>query len=192
MGFWQRMALAGYTGTPAGEVMHFVGEGAAAVQGWIDSVYHRTPVLSPWVRELGYGGGGGRACDTMDFGVGAGASATVVATYPYANQMDVPTAFDGREGPEPPPPPAGWPSGYPIHIYVQGTITAHRFMVDGTTTPIEHVWLAPGDPLAMGLLRNEFILYAHAPLRPATRYRLQATGTNGAGAVNLDQVFTTR
>src|SRR5262249_29626800 len=109
--FWDRMMAAGYTGSPAFEDMAFMGDGAGAVQQWIDSIWHRTPILSPWVREIGYGNAPG--CDTMDFGVGLPTPNDVVATYPYAGQTGVPVDFDGRfEGPPPPAPPTGWPSGY--------------------------------------------------------------------------------
>jgi len=189
--FFDRMRAAGYTGSPASEDMSFLNNGAGATQQWIDSVWHRTPVLSPWVRDIGYGSAAG--CDTMDFGVGTATSANVVATYPYANQINVPTSFDGRfEGPMPPAPPTGWPSGYPVHIYLRGTVTAHTLTLDGSATPIAHVWLFPGDPRAMGLLRYEYVMYADRPLTARTRYRVQIAGTNGAGAVNLNYVFTTR
>ena len=54
---------------PSFENMHFLGRGAGAVQGWIDSVWHRTPVLSPWIGDQGYGRASG--CDTMDYGGGS-------------------------------------------------------------------------------------------------------------------------
>ena len=38
------------------------------LSSFIDSVYHRTPVLSPWLRHVGYGGA--ESCDTIDFGTG--------------------------------------------------------------------------------------------------------------------------
>jgi hypothetical protein len=189
--FDQRMRNAGYTGSPAFEDMHFVGNGRSAVQGWIDSVWHRTPVLSPWVRDFGYGSS--TSCDTMDFGRGAASPVNLVATYPYANQTGVPTSFDGtREGPNPPAPPTGWPSGYPIHIYLRGgTVTSHTLTVDASGAALTHVWLAPGDPRAMGLLSTEYVMYADRPLTSATSYRVRIVGSNAGGAVNLDYVFTT-
>jgi hypothetical protein len=190
--FWDRMTAAGYTGSPAFEDMAFSGNGMSAVQQWIDSVWHRTPVLSPWVRDIGYGSG--TSCDTMDFGTGASTPSTVVATYPYANQTGVPTSFNGlTEGPTPPAPPSGWPSGYPIHIYMQGgSITSHVLTLTGSTTPIAHVFIASGDAAAMGLLPNANVMYANSPLTAATRYHVHIVGTNVAGPVTLDWDFTTR
>ncbi len=191
--FSTRMTAAGYRGSPSFEVMAFVNNGTAATQMWIDSIWHRTPVLSPWTLDMGYGSATG--CDTIDYGVGAGSSvpATTIATYPYANQTGVPVSFSGNEGPPPPPPPTGWPSGYPITIYFRGTIATHTLTVDGSATEIPHTWLAPGAPESMGLLSREFVMYAHRPLTAATRYRVRATGTAmGGGATSIDFVFTTR
>ena len=190
--FWDRMSMAGYTGSAAFEDMAFSNNGASAVQQWIDSVWHRTPVLSPWVRDIGYGSATG--CDTMDFGNGAAASNTITATYPYANQTGVPTSFDGRyEGPMPPAPPGGWPSGYPIHVYAKtATITAHVLTLTGSSTPIPHIWIGSADAAAMGLLPNANVMYANAPLTAATRYHVHIAGTYTGGPLALDWDFTTR
>jgi hypothetical protein len=193
VGFSDRMRAAGYTGSPSFEVMAFVNNGTAATQMWIDSIWHRTPVLSPWTLDMGYGSAAG--CDTIDYGVGAGGSvpASTIATYPYNNQTSVPVSFSGNEGPPPPAPPTGWPSGYPITIYFRGTLSTHTLTVDGSATEIPHMWLAPGSAQAMGLLRNEFVMYANRPLTAATRYRVRATGmASGGGATTIDFVFTTR
>jgi hypothetical protein len=186
--FSDRMRAAGYTGVAKSEDMHFLGDGAAAVQGWIDSVWHRTPVLSPWTRDLGYGTAG--RCDTMDFGQGEATADSVVVTYPYAGQTGFPTAFAGNESPAPPTPPGGWPSGPIVHVYARGaTIHSHVLRVDSTGELVPHRWLAPGDS---AFLRDEFVLYAHSPLRAATRYRAHITGTTARGPINLDWTFTTR
>jgi uncharacterized protein YkwD len=181
--FWERMAAAGYTGSAASEDMAFSNNGASAVRQWIDSVWHRTPVLSPWIRHCGYGGAPG--CDTMDFGRGPSTPSSVTAVWPYANQTGVPTSFDGRfEGPMPPAPPTGWPSGYPITIYVQGSLTTHTLTVDGESTPIDHVWITPSDS---PLLSTEYVMYANGPLSGGTTYRVHVSGS-----VDLEWTFTTR
>jgi uncharacterized protein YkwD len=181
--FWERMAAAGYTGSAASEDMAFSNDGASAVRQWIDSVWHRTPVLSPWIRHCGYGGAAG--CDTMDFGRGPSTPSSETAVWPYANQTGVPTSFDGRfEGPMPPAPSGGWPSGYPITIYVQGSLSTHTLTVDGDSTPIDHVWLTPGDS---PLLSTEYVMYANEPLSGGTTYRVHVSGS-----VDLEWTFTTR
>jgi len=148
-------------------------------------------VLRPWIGEMGYG----RAsrCDTADYGGSSGAPREQVVTYPYPAQNDVPRSFNGREGPTPPAPPGGYPSGYPITIYTLGEITTHRLTVDGSDTDIPHVWLYPGHPDTSSLLRQEYVMYAHAPLDSGTTYRVRASGTDTSGAaVELDFTFTTR
>ncbi|MCB9592556.1 MAG: hypothetical protein H6719_07480 [Sandaracinaceae bacterium] len=187
-----RMRAAGYSGVPVAENMHFIGNGASAVQGWIDSVYHRNPVLRPWIGEMGYGRSG--ACDTSDYGGFSGADRNLVLTYPYPAQRDVPLSFDGRrEGPNPPAPTSGWPSGYPVTIFAQGDITTHRLTVDGSETDLPHVWLYPGHPDTYTLLRQEYVLYAEEPLTAGTTYRVRAEGTTPSREpFTVDFTFTTR
>jgi len=189
--FDARMREAGYRGTPIAENMHFIANGRGAVQGWIDSVYHRNPVLRPWVGEMGYGRDTG--CDTADYGGGSGASTDLTVTYPYPAQADVPPSFNGREGPTPPAPPSGYPSGYPITIYTLGELTEHRLTIDGSDADVPHVWLYPGHPETSSLLRQEYVMYAHEPLQRATTYRVRASGTTRSGApLSVDYTFTTR
>ena len=62
------MTAAGDTGSPRSEVMAFSGDPVSAIGQWINSVYHRTPLLSPWLQEMGYGMTAD--CDTIDMGQG--------------------------------------------------------------------------------------------------------------------------
>jgi len=182
-----RIKAAGYTGMGWAECMAFMGDPAGAVKTFIDSVYHRTPVLSPWYRDMGYAGGTG--CDTIDFGPGTTAEKTVTAYYPYDGQIDVPLSFNGaQEGPTPPVPSTGWPSGYPITLYGQGiTVSAHQIVVDGTTTPLAHIWL-DGDS-SLGTTAK--VLYTEAPLGANTTYRVTIDGTTSVGSVHFEWSFTT-
>ena len=171
--------------------MGYVGDGARAVDLWVDSVWHRLPILSPWVREVGYGRA--RGCDTMIF---AWAEAPVTAgpvTYPFNGQTDVPRAFDGRrEAPPLPAPPGGWPSGYPIIVYARDVeITSHD-LLDGNKVPVPHIWIAPEHPAARGILGREHILYAYRPLEPATVYTVQLEGLREGWPIRLVWTFATR
>jgi hypothetical protein len=182
-----RIKAAGYTSNGWSECMAFRGDPAGAVKTFIDSVYHRTPVLSPWYRDMGYGGGTG--CDTIDFGPGTATAKTVTTFYPYDGQIGVPLSFNGaNEGPTPPVPPTGWPSGYPITLYGQGiTVSNHQIVVDGTTTLLAHQWL-DGDTTLGSTAK---VLYTDAPLTANTTYRVTITGTSTAGSVTFDWTFTT-
>jgi hypothetical protein len=183
-----RMKAAGYTGNGWSECMAFSGNPASAVKMFVDSVYHRIPVLSPWYTDMGYGGGTG--CDTIDFAPGPSAAAnTVTAVYPYDGQIGVPLSFNGaQEGPTPPVPSTGWPSGYPVTLYGKGiTVSSHQIVVDGTATPLAHVWLDGDSTLGS----SAKVLYTEAPLTANTTYRVTIEGTTSSGSVRFEWTFTT-
>jgi hypothetical protein len=182
------MRAAGYMGRGGNECMAFTNDPVRSTMMFVDSVYHRTPVLDPWMRELGYGAGEG--CDTIDYGQGEMTPESVTAVYPYAGQTAVPTSFDGsREGPEPPMPDSGWPSGYPVTLYARDlSVTSHTIMVDGTTVDLPHQWLAEDDPTLPSYAK---VLYTDAPLEANTTYRVTISGTIEGAERDFDWTFTT-
>jgi hypothetical protein len=182
-----REKAAGYTGNNWSECMAFLGDPVGSVTMFINSVYHRTPILSPWMRDVGYGSG--TKCDTIDFGTGPTTPATVTAVYPYNGQTGVPTCFNGsREGPTPPAPSTGWPSGYPITIFARNlTVTTHTIVVDGTTTQLAHQWL--GNDSTLG--PSAKVLYTDSPLSANTTYRVTIDGTISSAAAHFEWTFTT-
>jgi uncharacterized protein YkwD len=191
-----REVAAGYPKTLAyTEVMTTFGNNpTAAVPSWIDTVFHRIPMLDPWTVDMGYGGAAG--CDTIDIGRGMSSmAATGVVVYPYDGQTNVPSAFSGSEGPAPPAPPSGWPSSYPINIYAQGlTVTQHVLTKDGDSTPIDHLWLDANSSQISAGLKGYFVdtafLYG-APFALSTKYRVKIVGTHTGGALNVEWTFTT-
>jgi hypothetical protein len=165
----------------------------AALPNWIDTVYHRIPLLDPWTTDMGYGGATG--CDVIDIGRGmSSVAADMVVTYPYDGQTNVPPTWNGLEGPTPPAPPSGWPSSYPINIYAQGIqITQHVLTKDGDSTPIDHVFLDINSPNIGGLapyFRDTAFLYG-APLELSTKYHVKIVGTHTGGALDVEWTFTT-
>jgi uncharacterized protein YkwD len=189
--FSDRLQMASYAGSPRFEVMAYVGHGQVSVGQWLDSVWHRIPILSPDVDQAGYGQSG--RCDTMDFGNSTETSVMKNLVYPFDGQQGVPVSFSGRESPEPPAPPHGWPSGYPITLYAVGmTVDHHSITVDGSDKPLAHTFLAPGDARAFGLLVDEFFLYTDKPLASKTRYRVRLTGTQNGAPAAFEWTFTTR
>jgi hypothetical protein len=187
--FSARMKAGGYTGQPSFEVMAFSNDPLKAIAQWLNSVWHRIPIVSPWVTEFGYGSA--MRCDTIDFGQGKAMPNTTVVVYPYDGQIDVPTTFDGsREGPMPPAPSSGWPSGSPVTLYAKMlTVTLHELTVDGQTTPIDHVFLTSADS---SFLRDSVMMYANKPLTAATRYHVKITGTSTGGPLSREWSFTTK
>ena len=191
--FGDRMRRAGYTGSPAYEDMTYVGDGGTAVDDWINSIWHRIPILSPYVGDAGYGTAG--QCDTMDFGwasPGPSAGAAPVV-YPFDQQTGVPTSFDGdAESPAPPRPPKGWPSGYPIIAYAAQLDVHKHQLFDADGALVDHAFLAPGDDGGNGILINEVVMYANRPLKPQTVYRVVIEGVQKGNTVHLDWTFTTQ
>jgi hypothetical protein len=188
-GLGERFKAAGYTLSGSGsECMAFIDDPTRAVMTFVNSVYHRTPILDPWMRDFGYGHSDG--CDTIDFGTGTKSDKTKTAVYPYQGQTDVPTSFDGsREGPMPPMPSSGWPSGLPITVYAQGfTVTSHVITLDGSTEPIAHQWLAEDDPTLPSYAK---FLYTDAPMMANTTYHVVVSGTISGAAKTFDWTFTT-
>jgi hypothetical protein len=189
--FSDRMGMMSYKGHPRFEVMAYVGHGRTAVGQWLDSVWHRIPITSPDVDEAGYGKSG--RCDTMDFGLSTGSSEPKNLVYPFDGQADVPRSFSGRESPEPPAPPEGWPSGYPVSLNAPGlNVREHTIVVDGGTENIPHIFMAPGDARAHDLLVDEYFLYTHRPLAPKTRYRVRVAGDQNGKPIVFEWTFTTR
>ena len=181
--FATRMTNAGYTGSPRSEVMAFSGNAVSAIGQWINSVYHRTPLLSPWLAEMGYGMT--EDCDTIDMGLGPKQPDDVTAVYPYPGQIDVPLNFDGsHEGPTPPAPPTGWPSASPVHLYVKSyTVTSHDVFVKSTCDSLPHQWLPE---------KEDYILYPDKPFAKQTEYRVVIKGTKAGKALDFDWSFTTK
>jgi hypothetical protein len=188
-GLGERFDAAGYMLRGGGsECMAFLDDPAAAVMTFINSVYHRTPMLDPWMRDFGYGGSDN--CDTIDFGTGTMTDNSVTAVYPYPDQTGLPTSFDGsREGPTPPEPSSGWPSGYPITVYAKNfTAESHSITLDGSTDELAHQWLDDSDPTLPSYAK---VLYTDAPMAANTTYHVVVSGTISGTAKTFDWKFTT-
>ncbi|HTQ07871.1 MAG TPA: hypothetical protein VMI54_28660 [Polyangiaceae bacterium] len=187
-----RFKAAGYTLRMAGaEDMAFLDDPAGAVMTFVNSVYHRTSILDPWMRDFGYGGSMG--CDTIDFGTGTMSSATITAVYPYADETGIPTSFNGaQEGPTPPAPASGWPSGYPVTVYAQKfTVSSHVITVDGDDTPLDHEYIDSTSDPAMDLPSYAKFLYTDAPMMANTTYHVVVSGSLNGSDKTFDWKFTT-
>jgi len=166
----------------------------AAVPSWVDTVWHRIPMLDPWTVDMGYGGA--TRCDVIDVGRGMSTMpSNTVVVYPYDGQTNVPPAFSGLEGPAPPAPPGGWPSAYPINIYAQRiSVTGHVLTKDGDSTPIDHLWLDAQSSLVSAGLKGYFtdtaFMYG-APFDLNTKYHVKITGTYAGGTLSKEWTFTT-
>jgi hypothetical protein len=165
-----------------------------ALPNWIDTVFHRIPLLDPWTTDMGYGGATG--CDAIDIGRGTSTVPTsTITSYPYDGQTGVPPSWNGLEGPEPPAPSGGFPSSYPVSIYAQGlSVTQHVLTKDGDSTPITHVWLDKSSSQLQSGLQGYFLdtafLYG-APFAANTKYHVKVAGTYSGGTLDKEWSFTT-
>jgi uncharacterized protein YkwD len=191
-----REKAAGYSAAGATEVLTSYGnKPLQAVPSWVDTVWHRIPILDPWTTDMGWGGAMG--CDIIDFGRGMSlAPNNTVVVYPYDGQTGVPPSFSGRESPVPPAPESGWPSSYPINVYAKSlSVTEHVLTKDGDPTPLPHVWMdsksSTVDPGYRGYLASTAFMYGNAAFAPMTKYRVKIVGTSAAGPLNLEWTFTT-
>ncbi|HEY4027109.1 MAG TPA: CAP domain-containing protein [Candidatus Dormibacteraeota bacterium] len=166
----------GYGGPRATEVAGHVFTAGASVQGWIDSVFHRFPLMSRETAAVGFGEArvGPIAVSVLDVGSGPAATGDPV-TYPGDGQEGVPVTFMG-EVPDPLPQSAIAPAGYPITLQVgdaqQLRLSTSRLLgPDGKDVP--SYTLAPAGQLA----GNQWALLPRKPLQSGVRYTAVVTGT---------------
>jgi len=191
--FTDRMQAAGFPGEPVAEVMTYVSDGAEAIDLWMDSIWHRLPLIQPHAELVGYGRFG--VCDTLNIGRSQAQPTEQVVKYPYDGQEDVPVMFAGNEAPEPPRPPNGWPSGYPISLVAPG-FSANKHTLsrvdDAFGDNIPHTFLSAQSEAAQGLMFNELVMYADEPLQSDTWYRATFEGVRDGEAVSFRWTFKTR
>ena len=203
----QRMIHWGYGGNGFAEVMAFMRNPEGAVDGWIDTLYHRIPYMDASYNSCGYGLAGagtawtgGSSCDTMDFGTVDVDGATyqgpaIEGIWPPPGATGIRVSFDGLESPEPIPPPSpGWPSGTIITVTWsagKAYITDHTIWKEGEAeTPPAHVFADDtNDPNLVGA--KTIALYTHKPLEHGTTYWVSLKGEKGGLDYEKTWSFTT-
>ncbi|MDQ6714474.1 MAG: CAP domain-containing protein, partial [Candidatus Dormibacteraeota bacterium] len=153
----------GYPQRSMAEVITHRSEPAGAVADWIDSVYHRFPLLRADLVELGYGDAylGPMSVQVMDMSYREKATGRIIL-YPAANQTSVPVAFNGNEIPDPAPN-ASYPIGYPVTATFDrnATVTVSAFHFrDPAGTDLPGISLPPS-----GETENSFAYLANVPLK---------------------------
>lgn len=181
-----RILAAGYPWNAYGEVMHYLANPVASVDGWMATVYHRLPLIDPELHYTGYGNdkNAQTAVDVMDFGFGLIEAGFWLSTHPFPlaypidGQTDVPLSWDGYESPDPLPPGASHPVGYTFTLQgVGGHLQVDAIeMRDGHG----HLVAVHPNPPDCGRTPDEgdncYALIAVSPLEPGTRYTVQAQG----------------
>ncbi len=178
-----RIKAAGFPWSGGSEVMHFIGDPIASVDGWMATVYHRVIMLDPDAHYTGYGYGKDGsvavvAVDVMDFGTGPTDKGIwrplcYPLAYPADGQTEVPISWDGGEYPDPLPPDASRPVGYPFTIQGAGGLLEVEWaeMRDGSGNLVE---VHPNPPDCSGF--NCYALIPVSPLQPNTTYTVHARG----------------
>lgn len=179
----------GYPSRSMAEVITHRGDPAAAVSDWIDSVYHRFPILRADLLELGYGDAylGPLTVQVMDMSYREVATGQVIL-YPAPNQAGVPTAFNGNEIPDPAPN-AAYPIGYPLTATFDrnATVSIKAWHFQGPSgADLPGVSLMPSNET-----ENSFAFLANTPLQPGTTYGMDLTGTVNGFAFHKTWHFTT-
>ncbi|MGM0574799.1 MAG: CAP domain-containing protein [Myxococcota bacterium] len=194
--FMERLAHFGYGGEALAEVIAFKPSALAAGRSWLESVYHRLPLLDPEARDVGYGeaGADGRWSNVLEIGRPAGDTpeARLIA-WPPDGAADVPTSWDGAEIPQPPAPPGGYPSGPVVTLQTSGGaldvgVAVVTSTVDEVPAPLR-VLTSDDDP---AMPRHAVAILPHEPLAPETTYRVTLAGTLDQVPFDESWTFTTR
>jgi uncharacterized protein YkwD len=193
--FATRMKAAGFGGSPSAEVMAFTGGPESAITGWMDTLYHRLPLIEPATVAYGYGQAklGKSQAEVMDLASGKAALQPVVV-WPVPGAVDVPRSWSGAESPQPKPPPGGYPSGPMItaHLPAGAKVKAHA-LLDEAGGAVAHVYLDAGnDPTLASYSARAVALYAEEPLAAASTYVVRLTLDLAGAEETLAWRFTTR
>ncbi len=191
-----RIVAAGFPYFGGSEVMHFLDDPVASVDGWMSTIYHRVILLDPGAHYTGYGNGRNSqtAVDVMDFGGGPTDTGVWMPEQPYPQaypadqQTGVPTSWGGGEYPDPLPPGAARPVGYPFTLQgVGGTLQVTTIELRDAKGQLVNVYPNPTDCTSF----NCYALIPVSPLKANATYTVHATGN--VSGVNFDKtwVFTT-
>ena len=182
----------GYPGGTMTEDITHAGEPAAAISQWVDSVYHRFPIMVPQLTLVGFADafGAGLPIETLDMGYsGDPGSRRQTVAYPADGQDDIPIDFVDNELPDPIP--AGEPkvSGYPVtlnfNIYALATVGTAEVR-DAAGNKIDSYFLPP----SRGEL-NVLTLLPKAPLHRGATYKVHVSGAIDGVAFTRDWAFQT-
>lgn len=187
---WDRAQAFGYTSRAVSEVMHSVSSAPAAVEGWLNSIWHRFPLIDPDARDLGFGLATTSAGDTRivaNIGYLSTASNAYPIRYPFPGQTRVPLKFNG-ELPDPLEGTGVQEGGYPITLtfdpreVVTAVIGSASLVEMGAgEVPIvlydDEKWKSRDPIYGYVRMANSVALIARAPLKPGQTYRVRITGT---------------
>ncbi len=161
------------------EVVSYHSDGAdpaVSVDAWIDSVYHRPPLVLPRLDGVGFGSAD--VFDVMEVVAPWEGNALEVAAYPGEDQRGVPTSFD-TDVESPDPDPDRGVVGYPVTLSMLVEAAGsggnpYSVAVDHAATRLEgpdgDVPALILEPASDDVLMRTVAILPHEPLAPGTTY----------------------
>jgi cysteine-rich repeat protein len=197
--FSTRMAAAGFTGSPFFETMAFSANPTSAVAQWLNTVFHRIPILHPNMATFGYGLStlNARNNDVVDYGGGSAESASKVILWPPPGATAIPRSFNiTQEGPTPPAPPGGGNTTGPIvSVFfangANGTITSHAIK-DGNGTTLPDTFIAKNDATFGPFMSGSYCFYAAGPAAAGATFTVEIHGMVNGQPFSRQWTFTTQ
>lgn len=164
------------------DLSHSVENIPDAVRGWMGSLYHRQPVIAPYVARVALGYAklpGGNYAVALRFVLGPYDSRLYPVMYPADGNVDVPVDFHSEV---PSPLPRVPYAGHPISLVVPvddpiTDVTAQ--LLDDTGREVQCFVSTPEQPATSYSLRNGGIIgvIPQKPLRAGTRYTASIAAT---------------
>ena len=188
-----RCAAAGYGGGWLWEVMTWMSSPEGSIDGWIETLYHRIPLVHPNTAEFGYGmTTEGPPCDVMDGSYGE-ATLPGPARWPLPDAKGVQTSWHGYESPQPPlPETEQYPSGPIITITFRKDLSkelneAQLVGPDGEVVPSQ-----VQSPSNDSWLKDTWAIYAYSPLKAQSTYTVHFKGMLSGQPYEDTWSFTTQ
>lgn len=160
------------------EVINFTRRAEDAVAGWMDTLYHRIPLIHPGMTEMGYAvaAGGARAVNVAL--LGPFDASDQVVRWPAPGAAGVPPLWEGLETPDPLAryPGVRGPVGYPITLTFGRRPASLRLADARLTGPEGVVQVLLYDPVRDPELEDTVAVIPARPLRPGARYVVTLSG----------------
>jgi uncharacterized protein YkwD len=187
-----RATTFGYPQASMAEDITHRGNPEGAISDWVDSVYHRFPIMRPDLEAIGFGLaiGGGLPIEVMDMGYRRElGDPNEQVVFPAAGQTKVSTVFLGNELPDPVPAGGKYPTGYPITVNYNPNVNVHVLessLTDASGAAVDSYTIAPSTAD-----ENVYTILPKQPLKPGMTYHVHvAVSIQGARATR-DWSFTT-
>lgn len=180
----------GYPGQRLAEDITHRDSPVAAVGDWVDSVFHRFPIMRPDLVAIGFGEAkvGVITMQDMEFGYGSTGTAAPVV-YPGSGQSSVPVRFVDNELPDPVPMGKQRTTGYPVTVTfdVGDNVSMSGFTLAGPDGVALDAYVMPPSQAS----ENSAWLVPAVPLHAATAYTAHFAGVLDGRSFDRTWSFTT-